>query len=429
VANGVVFVGEGSTGLVHAYDAASGTQLWTSGSTLYAPVATFAAPIVAQGSLYVGSWANFTGGGVVGAFSLNSTTQILSVSPTTVSFSAAQGGSNPSAATVNVANTGSGTLNFTAASDSAWLSVNPGSGTAPQALQVAANISGLSQGTFTGHITVTSTGAQGSPATVTVTLTITAPQPILSVSPTSVSFTGTQGGSNPAAATVNVANAGAGTLNFTAASDSAWLTVAPTSGTAPKAVKLTAKLAGLAQGTYTGHVTITAAGAQGSPATVTATLNVSAGTVLFGDTGTELQADSNPNGTAEAFQTTATTSGTLKTLTVYLDSTSTASKVVVGLYTDKPGHPGTRLTQGSSTRLTPGAWNIVALSPATVSVTAGTKYWIAILGTTGGTAVFRDLPHGPCSSEASRQTNLIALPATWTSGQPFTDCPISGYGK
>ena len=114
VANGIIFVGESATGMVHAYDAQTGTQLWNSGSTTYSAAATYAAPIVAQENLYVGSWSNFSGGGEVGAFSLNSATQTLAVSPTSLSFTAPQGGNNPSSQTVNVSNTGSDTLNFTA---------------------------------------------------------------------------------------------------------------------------------------------------------------------------------------------------------------------------------------------------------------------------------------------------------------------------
>ncbi len=97
---------------------------------------------------------------------------VLSISAQTVSFSAVVGGSNPSPATVNVTNTGGGTISFTAASDSTWLSVSPASGTAPQTLQISAAVVGLAAGTYTGHVTVTATGVQGSPATITVTLTV-----------------------------------------------------------------------------------------------------------------------------------------------------------------------------------------------------------------------------------------------------------------
>jgi hypothetical protein len=96
----------------------------------------------------------------------------LSVSPLAISMSATVGGSNPNPASFTVSNTGFGTLTFTATSDSPWLSVNPGTGTAPQAVQASANITGLAVGTYTGHITVSAAGVQGSPATVTVNLTV-----------------------------------------------------------------------------------------------------------------------------------------------------------------------------------------------------------------------------------------------------------------
>ena len=88
----------------------------------YAAAATFAAPIVAGGSVYAGSWSRLSGGGVVGAFALP-TTPVLSVSPQSLSFATAAG-SNPPPAIINVANGGGGALSFSAASDSpAWLSV------------------------------------------------------------------------------------------------------------------------------------------------------------------------------------------------------------------------------------------------------------------------------------------------------------------
>ena len=73
---------------------------------------------------------------------------VLSVAPTTMVFTSNQGGpyqcSRPSA---NIVNSGNGTLNFTASSDSAWLTATPASGSAPQNLQISANTSGLAIGT------------------------------------------------------------------------------------------------------------------------------------------------------------------------------------------------------------------------------------------------------------------------------------------
>ena len=102
----------------------------------------------------------------------------LGVNPKGMSLSATQGGSNPSQVPVSITNTGGGTLSFTLSSDAAWLVAGPASGTAPASVQVGANITGLSVGTYTGHITVSAAGATGSPATITVTLSITAALPV-----------------------------------------------------------------------------------------------------------------------------------------------------------------------------------------------------------------------------------------------------------
>jgi outer membrane protein assembly factor BamB len=54
VANGVVYYGDGPGDQLLAFDAATGAQLWNSGTTIAGPV--FATPMVANGKLYAGSW-------------------------------------------------------------------------------------------------------------------------------------------------------------------------------------------------------------------------------------------------------------------------------------------------------------------------------------------------------------------------------------
>jgi outer membrane protein assembly factor BamB len=149
-------------------------------------------------------------------------------------------------------------------------------------------------------------------------------------------------------------------------------------------------------------------------------------TTLLGTTSIGSQADQNVAGSAEAFQATATASGSLGRLSVYLDSGSASTKVAVGIYADNAAgtHPGALLTQASTTTLTAGAWNTVTVPAAAIA--SGTRYWVAVLGT-GGTLRFRDGPNG-CKSEASASSALTALPATWTTGATYTDCPLSAYG-
>jgi hypothetical protein len=96
----------------------------------------------------------------------------IGVSPTSFSFTATAGGANPVDQTLNVTNTGGGTLTWSANDDATWLSVSPPTGTAPSAVTISVNIAGLSAGTYNGTITVTATGATNSPVSVPVTLTV-----------------------------------------------------------------------------------------------------------------------------------------------------------------------------------------------------------------------------------------------------------------
>ena len=135
-------------------------------------------------------------------------------------------------------NTGGGTLSFTASDDATWLTVTPGSGTAPRDLSVAVNTAGMTAGTYNATVRVESAGVSGSPKLIPVTLTLgAAPPPALSVTPASLSFGATQGGASPPAQNLSVANTGSGTLSFTASDDATWLAVAPASGTAPPACR------------------------------------------------------------------------------------------------------------------------------------------------------------------------------------------------
>ena len=148
--------------------------------------------------------------------------------------------------------------------------------------------------------------------------------------------------------------------------------------------------------------------------------------VIVMSTTIQSQVDGNTAGKAEAFKTTANAAGTITSLSIYVDSSSTASKLVAGLYADANGHPGALLEQGSSSSLTDGAWNTIAVPQ--FNLTQGTRYWIAILGTQSGIAKFRDRKGG-CSSETSSATNLTTLPSSWTTGQIWDDCPVSGFGN
>jgi len=111
---------------------------------------------------------------------------------------------------------------------------------------------------------------------------------------------------------------------------------------------------------------------------------------------------------------------------VFIDGSSSSATMYIGVYNDNGGHPGTLLSQASSSSLTAEAWNSINMPAA--SIVSGAKYWIAVLGTGSGTIKFRDRSGG-CASEGSAQSNLVSLPQTWSSGTRYSDCPLSAYGK
>jgi hypothetical protein len=154
--------------------------------------------------------------------------------------------------------------------------------------------------------------------------------------------------------------------------------------------------------------------------------------VALGETDLGPAVDFNPAGLAEAFSIKAATGGTLSSISVYVAGSSSATGMVIGIYADDGfNHPGALLAQ----RTVPGgpiggAWNTVLLP--SVPVVAGARYWIAILSPVGsGSLRFRDFccgSSGAKPSEVSRQTNLTALPQSWTGGRRFEhDGPLTAW--
>jgi hypothetical protein len=196
----------------------------------------------------------------------------LGASPASLTYTYQIGGSAPAAQPVALTSSGNA-LNYTTATSTTWLSATPPSGTTPGSLSVSVNPSGLAAGTYTGNVTVTSSGAANSPKTVPVTLTVTAaPSPSMTASPLSLSFSYQSGGVTPAGQTVNVTSSSA--LSYTAATSAGWLSVTPASGNTPGSLSVSVNPSGLAAGTYTGTLTVTAPGASNSPQKVAVTLVV-----------------------------------------------------------------------------------------------------------------------------------------------------------
>jgi uncharacterized protein (TIGR03437 family) len=197
----------------------------------------------------------------------------IAAAPSSLQFSSV-GGAAPGSQTIQITNSGSGTLAWTATTSQSWLTVSPTSGTAPSTLTVSVAPSGMSAGTYTGNVQIAASGASNTPLTVAVTLTVTAAGPALSVSPSMLAFSYTVGGAAPAAQTVTISNSGGGTLAWTASAADSWVSATPASGSAPGTLSVSVNPANMAAGTYTSSVQITASGASGSPASLAITLTV-----------------------------------------------------------------------------------------------------------------------------------------------------------
>ncbi len=102
----------------------------------------------------------------------------LTVSPSTVSFSAYSGSSNPASQDLVITNVGAGTMNWIASTSASWLQLSASSGTtvsgAPFSLTLSPNTAGMAPGTYTTTVNVSSSNSvSGSPQTINVTLSLT----------------------------------------------------------------------------------------------------------------------------------------------------------------------------------------------------------------------------------------------------------------
>lgn len=156
--------------------------------------------------------------------------------------------------------------------------------------------------------------------------------------------------------------------------------------------------------------------------------STASGVVLLGQQQITPTADSNPAGSAEAFQATAQASGDVASLSVYVAAGSSASSLTAGLYADGGGTPGSLLVEATLAQPQAGSWNTLDL-PSSVAVTAGNVYWIAILVPPGSGTLGFFSTSGGTRSESSSAGDLTTLPGTWTTGQVYGSSPLSAYGS
>ena len=208
---------------------------------------------------------------------------VLQFSVPSLSFAYQVGQAQPQSQTV-VIGSASGTVGFSVTTQTAnmgsWLTVSPTNGSAPGNLVVSVTTTGLAVGTYTGTISITpSGGSTNTPQTIPVTLVVSNTA-LLVLSPSAATFTDTIGSSGSSFQNLAVTSTDGTAIPFSVAASTSvgqnWLLVSSNSGTTPNNLSITANPAGLAVGTYTGSVTITATAGTvaNSPQTFPVTLNV-----------------------------------------------------------------------------------------------------------------------------------------------------------
>jgi hypothetical protein len=96
----------------------------------------------------------------------------FSVGPTQINWHVTPGTTQPQMAQVSIANSGNGSLTWTARSDAAWLKLSVSSGSVPARLTLTADPSGFVDGTTaTAHVQLTEVGGSGQTISIPVSLT------------------------------------------------------------------------------------------------------------------------------------------------------------------------------------------------------------------------------------------------------------------
>src|SRR5207244_5426112 len=173
----------------------------------------------------------------------------------------------------------------------AWLSISPtGNGCCftPLAEVVSINAGSLAAGAYTGEIIITEFANPGRAMVVPVTLTVLSSGAFFADLPGQLRFSVKNTGATATSQTIQVANGGSGTLNWTLATSTAdggnWLSATPTSGAARSAASVSVNVAqlpggGAVTGEFLGQLVFQASG-DTTTTPVTATVRPAAMTQL-----------------------------------------------------------------------------------------------------------------------------------------------------
>jgi predicted secreted protein len=231
----------------------------------------------------------------------------FSYAPSGLTFTATSGGVAPPAQAVTFSKKSLVARNWTVTETSPWLAVSPASGTISReqdTITVQVNQLGLSAGTYNSTVQIAIADRYGRYQTESVTVSLivsgggTTASPSILLNPASLSFSGTAGGANPLARTMNLLNPTGGTLTWSMTESAAWLalnTSAGTTTTETDQVSASVNIQGLAAGTYSTVIAVTASGATNSPQQIPVSLTISQPTATTGSIALSWTANTEPD--------------------------------------------------------------------------------------------------------------------------------------
>lgn len=211
----------------------------------------------------------------------------IALEPAALEFEVVRGSDSPPPVGVTISNGGGGELSGLSTTVSyaglggGWLSTSLSGTTAPATLELQVDPGNRLPGTYIATVQVSSPVAENSPTLLSVTLKVIR-RPVLSVNPATLDLEAIVGAGTVLDRTINITNAGGGTLEGITASapvyprgSPGWLSIQGTPGsTAPTELRLRIATAGLASGVYEARITVSSTTPDASPVTVTVNLTV-----------------------------------------------------------------------------------------------------------------------------------------------------------
>jgi hypothetical protein len=220
--------------------------------------------------------------------------------------------------------------------------------------------------------------------------------PTLTVSPTDISLDYGSGSSG----TFNIIS----NVSWVISDDADWLDVTPGSGMNNGTISVTSNTANMESVLRTATVTISGSGVAEKTVTVTQLPELVEGNTLGN---TEVFGSTTTAANRRAMPFTFTEDGEIQSITIYHNGGS--GNMILGVYSDESGEPGTRLGVTASTPISSEqGWQTVSLT-SPVSATAGQTVWLAwVFETSPGVRYAYGTPGRAQSDD------------TWSGGMPST---------